>query len=221
MSAILVLTGYNDKYAIVGDATWPSWQAYADYHNYDFSCVRNYPDANKINGSWHKLQVVKDALRDHEWVFWVDADAVCTNYDIQLTRWIETCAAELHVSRDWFPSNSGNFSACAGIWHAGHMTTQLISLAELKTQYINKAYYDQTALQEVLVEHPELKAKVKVWPRRELAAVPSFCWKNIPEPWQPGDFLAHLTVIKWPHRQQSALEFRRQYPPPQPHKRPS
>lgn len=221
MSAILVVTGYNDKYSIVGDVTWKGWKAYADFHGYDFSCIRNYPDAAKIIGAWHKLRIIREALMRHEWVFWADADTVCTNFSVRLERWLEAYDADLHVSRDWFPNDAVNFTTCAGLWRAGQLTTRLLSLAESKTQYIHKEYYDQTALQEVVAEQNSLRLRVNVWPRRDMAAVPSFCHEEVVEPWQPGDFLAHLTFIQWSHRRKSALEFQRRYPPPQLRKRPN
>lgn len=191
----LVLTGYDDGFAWLGDKTLASKEAWARRHGAAFDCVRKYEPGS--HPSWQKLRVLEVALRTHDVVIWLDADSVVTNPDIPPAHFLPRAGCALTVSKDWSvydPAHEyrhfsmGNF--CLLGRPAGR---RLIWLAGEKVEYRNGGLWEQGALHAVLTEMPSQRRLVDIRPRRELNAVPVECQPAAVEPWQPGDFLAHLT----------------------------
>lgn len=195
----LLLTGYDEKYAELGAVTTPAKEVYALRHGYEFRCVRGFDGLS--HPSWQKLGLIAEGLVDHEWVFWSDADTVLTNPALSVERHVlrtaeylrkvqEVPEAQLIASVDWAPG--------ASPWNAGNMVLmgtpemqQWIRIVEEKgfARWGNQAWWDQSALQQLLP--PGMVVRL---PRRVLMAVPRACRDAAPEPWEPGDFLAHCTT---------------------------
>ena len=187
---ILILTGYDDAFAEIGDLTTPIKAAYAQRHGYEFRCVRDYEPGT--HPSWQKLRLMKGMLPRHDWIFWMDADGVVTNAERSVEEYVlgdERCAGKsLIASLDW---------AGPSPWNAGHFlirnTPGMLRFLEAclwhEPKWGNCAFWDQSAMQEHI--RPE---DLAVLPRRMLMAVPRACRDAAPEPWEPGDFIAHCTM---------------------------
>jgi hypothetical protein len=199
---ILVLTGYDDAFVEIGDVTTPGKAAYADRWGFAFECVRDYP--THYHPSWHKLQMLKDRISYYDAIVWLDADSVITNADINvmdmpgktiLTASQDWCAPADERPEDAKGINFGNFilknTPDAQLW---------IAMAAQHTQFAARSTccWEQDAVLKCMREDPWFNSQVTRLPRRALNAVHSECKLpsiTAPDPWQPGDFLIHLTNV--------------------------
>ena len=208
--SLLILTGYDDAMREIGDLTTPGKLAYAQRHGYDFKCVRNYN--KETHPSWQKLYVIWENLNGANYVLWLDADSVITNPSMAVGDWMtrhNAVFSPMVVSADW---------SYGSPWCAGNMLLNNTAnvepllrhtMAMGHARFANAPLWDQSALQEhVPAEH------IQILPRRILNAVPRLCRDAAPEPWEPGDFLAHCTCDDHGRRLQAvknALEAAKEY----------
>lgn len=190
---LLVLTGYDDAIACVGDVTTPSKAAYAAVRGYDFFCERHYtPDSHP---SWQKIRLLYDLLPRYDAVLWLDADTLVTNPEIRVEDLIAGHSG-LVVSRDWsgcseedYPKHfsMGNF-----VFTNSPESFKLLDLMECRTRWMNQPLWEQQAIQEVFLDTPSIRPYVKILDRRAMNSVP---WRGAESTWQPGDFVCHFTGI--------------------------
>jgi len=84
---IIVGTGYNKGYRLLGDYTRQINAAYAQRHGYEFrSYCKNW---DKRPASWHKILFAQHVIDDCDWFIWVDADACVVNPSIKVEQLIE------------------------------------------------------------------------------------------------------------------------------------
>jgi hypothetical protein len=194
MNRILVLTGYDDAMAEVGDLCAPSRVAYAERRGYSYHCCRKYEPGS--HPSWQKIRLLRDLLPGHEAVLWLDADTMVTNPEIS----VEGLAADdrhlLYVSRDWTTCSAADephhFSMGNFLLRNTPTTFAVLDLIESRAEWANVSLWEQSAIQAEHRENPALRRVVRVMPRRVLNSVP---YPDAVEPWAPGDFLAHFTGI--------------------------
>lgn len=191
----LVLTGYDQAMADVGRLTSAAMHAYALRHGYAFECVTDYESGT--HPSWQKLKLIRERLSSYAAILWLDADVVITN---PMFRWPQIGAGEadgVWVSKDWGDSTDPHyFSAGVMIWRNGPRAQALLDTAMEKMQWANRPLWDQSALREVYREDEILRLCIRTLNRRVLNAVPSVLHTDAQEPWQPHDFVCHLTGVK-------------------------
>jgi len=180
----LVLTGYDDlPYGHIGEE---SWRRYASYQGYDFLCVRKFHEGS--HPAWQKMEIIRDHIKDHDWVFWTDIDSVCTNKEINVDRYVPKDPNIVSASRDWGRDPG---------WSAGHMVLvpeadEFLARAQKLVQWKNTPLWDQTAMRDSAGPNT-----VNVLPRRAMNSISADVWPNTKATWEPGDFLVHITGI--PH----------------------
>jgi len=205
---ILVLTGYDDNMKELGDICLPSKRAYAERHGYAFECVRDYP--KDVHPSWHKLQLLKERIDKYEAILWLDGDSIVTNpkHPLRLGAEYEVLLA----SADWCSDTDGedempsmgNFI----LYNNGPEAQRWLDMAMAQTHFRNRPMWEQDAVQKCMREDEWFRSKVTVLPRRMLNAVHPTCRPHGTPPgapWQPGDFLIHLTGVE--NRIELAKEF--------------
>ncbi len=186
---MLLLTGYNDHQAPLGDLTAPLMESYAKRHRLGFRCVRF--AATGKEAYWQKIiETLRAFDEGFDRVFWLDADQAITNMDV---KWE---SAKLHeylmVSQDWgSDADRFDFSMCGYI--ASHRTRDLFEwVNERHDDFINGDFPEQTPMRMICKEQD----RAALASRRDLNAVPDEVSPgNVVEPWQPGDFAAHLTML--------------------------
>ncbi len=193
----LLLTGYDDAMKEIGDITSEVMARYATRHGFDFLRVRQY-DSN-LHPSWQKTEhVTRQIEAGYRRVLWLDADTLITN----LAESFETfCGSTpLHVSQDWGSDateeecfSMGNFLALADgrtLWR----DLWVKHLPMFRDRYANKDLWEQSAMRDIYTDRlVDPKLYFKVHPRRTFNAVHASLAPSAPEPWQPGDWLCHLT----------------------------
>ena len=191
----LVLTGYDDNGAKIGDLTSELMAKYAVRHGFSFKCNRKYE--SDTHPSWQKLGLVRRELLNYDRVLWMDMDVVVTNPRIDF-RNIEEHFEGLIFSFDWEYREPSLFSA--GIFIAKHCPRSFRFLDEVLTkigysQWEHNCTTDQGAMREVYGSDCEWRDCVKVLPHIYLAPVPVEAQPKSIDPWVPGNFLCHLTGI--------------------------
>ena len=188
MSTILI-TVYDLNMAPIGDLTSPLMEAYADRHQLKFEKTTNLP--TDVPASWNKLPLALDAFdRGYEQVIWMDADVCITNP--LLTPYGFMCSG-FHASIDWGEDATQPYHFSAGCFvinkNARHLFEWCI---EHRDEYATGAFWEQTPLR-LLMERGD--KKMFTHPRRVLNSVPLRVHPKVVDPWQRGDFVAHLTMI--------------------------
>jgi hypothetical protein len=202
----LLITGYDDAMASVGRLTTPLMERYAYRHDMDFHCEREYKPAT--SPAWQKMEIVVAALR---WcspsVLWLDADVMITAPDLPPP---DLLPVGICVSRDWGEDAFGPGDFSMGVFVARQESLPLFEEAMTRTEWANKPLWDQSAMREVWAECPWARNLVHVHPRRVLNPVPDdVCPGKVVDPWQPGDWLCHLTMLPFPERVQLFHEIAR------------
>lgn len=199
---VLVLTGYDDAFAEIGDVTTPGKKVYAERHGYAFECVRDYPTG--VHPSWHKLKMLQDRIDNFEAIFWMDADSVVTNPTAPTSNF--TGATILSASQDWCAQPDEHHFNAKGINFGNFIlkntpdTQRWLAMAAMHTQFATRSTccWEQDAVLKCMRDDPWFNSQVTRLHRRTLNAVHPECKLpsiTAPDPWQPGDFLIHLTNV--------------------------
>ena len=184
-SGKLLIVSAHDGALPYADISERSWADYAERWDYGFELHRFSTNrATHGHPSWQKLPLLRSLMspRAAEWIMWVDADTVVTNYNVEIA-----CdpGAWLIVSRDWGADDGSPWSAGVMLWRPCPEALAFLDAALARTEFRNQPLWDQSALQ--AIKRP---AGLLILPRRILqSAVQDGC----PEPWQRGDFVAHVT----------------------------
>ncbi|MBP2194321.1 glycosyltransferase [Nocardia goodfellowii] len=147
-------------------------RAYCERHGFAFY---GYTDVftKERAPHWSKIPAVKRHLDDHDWVYWIDADAAITNFDIDLK---DLCDDDydLIVTHDPGGFNSGSFLA-----RGNDAVREFLDAAW--SMEVTDLFFEQTAMARAIALLPELRVKVLEM-RRMNSFVPNF---------RRGDFICH------------------------------
>lgn len=211
----LLYTCYNEAYKELADITIPRMRNYAKRHDMMFLFDTG-PLLNSISPTegiyWLKFEVAIAELGtgDYDRVIWLDVDQLITNLDFVLP---ETTHG-FHVPKDWGHDavEPWHFSVCGFIAHRDSVPLFERAIA-MEPEWRGKPFPEQGPMREVvrhLVEtQPNVEAiaygldgklavcgNVHFMDRRPFNCVPEeVCPGKVPEPWQPGDFAAHITML--------------------------
>ena len=77
---------FNPTFPDMQRLIYPRHSAYCASHRIDFWNLQGgkYPKMTGESGAWAKVGLVKEALEDYEYVFWVDVDAAIMDFDTDL-----------------------------------------------------------------------------------------------------------------------------------------
>ena len=205
MIRTLLFTGHDSAYKPLADITVPRMKAYADKHGFDFRCYTE-PLLDVPHGIyWTGVCGALEAFRDgYARVFYLDVDQLITNMDDELI----ANSFGFHASKDWGADaiEPWQFSMCGFI-----ATKDALSLfetaLEMEPDWRDKPFPEQGPMQDIvkmmlhdlphMVPNKEgLIGLINIWPRSWVNCVPDeVCPGKVPEPWAPGDFAAHLTML--------------------------
>jgi len=195
-----ILSG-SDGLLDFAELSHESWRSYAARHGYHFTEAFLSPENENLgHPSWQKLWWIEQAITAKRasdpgtWLCWVDADTVVTNRRLPLEDFVRMHAATwLIVSKDWSDGDSP--------WSAGVMLIRACAEAGMffweaqrRVEYMRTACWDQSAMQAVFRDRPELRGGLRVVQRRLLQSVPAR--DGVVDPWKPGDFVCHATGLE-------------------------
>jgi hypothetical protein len=191
----LLLTGFDNKMKELGELTSPVMLAYASRHEMDFRCVRTYPPG--VPAYWQKmLDVIIGFDEGYNRVIWVDADILITNFD-----YVPEWSTGFHASMDWGRDATGPecFSMCCFVAcpDSRHLFQWVIDHRE---DYINGDFPEQKPMRELYDMSEANRQVMTIHPSRVFNSVPIEVHETVVNPWQPGDWLCHLTMIPFSDR---------------------
>jgi hypothetical protein len=211
----LLLTAYDEKMAPIGQLTEPRMAAWANRFGLTFMCDNKFPDGKVAY--WHKVPLIIKALEVFDRVIWLDADQMITNpYVSTVLRLPET---GFHASKDWGTDalNDSYFSMCGFICHRDSLPL-FQWLEHNEAEWIDKPFPEQEPMRYLyrsrsILSSPEALCEMMTYPRRVFNAVPKQVHESVPEPWQGGDWCAHITMVDVPRRVEIFHEIRKQIEP--------
>jgi hypothetical protein len=214
---ILVLSGYDDAMAPIGDRCTPTHKAYAERHGYAHEVVREYLATS--HPSHQKIRLLKERIDKFDAILWLDADTVVTNMDamavhehresLDLGPFLKHV---MDISIDWcappedddFGASRTTYVSCGNfiLWNTPD-TARFIAeweAASLPYATRNLCCWEQDGLRAAMAASKWFNDRVYRWPRRKFNAVHPTCVNRnfpngAPKPWEPGDFLLHLTNV--------------------------
>lgn len=217
----ILFTAWDEKYDPLATLTVPLMGTYATKHNLDFDEITT-PLLDVPNGIyWSGVASGLALLRNgYERVIYLDVDQMITNPDFVF----DLPHFGFHVSKDWGADavEPWHFSMCGFVAHRDCIPTFEECLS-MEPEWRDKPFPEQGPMREVIRKRTEgmpLKdidpdeqkwnAAVNVHPRRFLNAVPKEVDPTVQEPWQPGDFAAHLTNLPLDKRIELFHEIKKQ-----------
>jgi hypothetical protein len=141
---------------------FPRHSAYCAAHNIDFWNFQGgkYPEFDGEAGAWMKVGLIRDALKDYEYVFWIDVDAAIVDFETDLRDSVKdiNIGAVSHNpdKSDWLKLNKIDEHINVGVIYVRN--------TDISNQFIDKwfesypgpkRWADQGAFNECMKEMPE------------------------------------------------------------------
>lgn len=193
----ILYTGHDDAYASLAEITVPRMAAYAKRHGMEFQCITGPVDDIPDAIYWLKFSAAEGFLLLYDRVIWLDVDQLITNMDAKIA--IPDEAYGFHVSTDWGYDaiEPHHFSVCGFAAHRDSLP--LFEAAwELEPTSRGKPFPEQEPMRQVVKSYVDMHNPpiCFVHGRKAFNCVPdAVCPAKVPEPWQPSDFAAHLTML--------------------------
>jgi hypothetical protein len=163
--SILMVTGYDDPYANIGDISMPGKEAYCRRHGYTLRCHRDGFDKTRPS-PWSKIRFLWDDIYDADWVFWTDADSLVMNPSIPLTRFVYD-AVDLIFPIDRINGiNTGNFFVRRSQW-----AHDFLKWVYGQEQFVNHRWWENAAVIAVY-NNPQVQERVLLLPNKLFNAYP-------------------------------------------------
>ncbi len=192
---VAIVSLFNERHKDLAELTWYNNKVeYASKHGYSaIAKTDNFsPEQVHFDKFVHILQVLKDNP-DLDWVWWLDNDAMITNFDIKLEDLVDP---EYHIimPTDIAALNTGSFI----VRNSLQVKEWLEFLLSKKAEYKNdKKWFEQQA---VIDFYPKFQHLFKIIPQQWLNSY-DYKMYNVEGKdllgqdgqWYPGDF-----VIHWP-----------------------
>jgi galactosyl transferase GMA12/MNN10 family len=208
---VAIVSIFNEKHQALADETWTNKQAYAAKYGYqaiakttDFS-----PEQVHFDKFIHILDVM-DANPSTEWVWWLDNDAMITNFDIRAEDLIDN---DYHVIMgvDIASINTGSFF----VRNSMQGRQWLEFLLSKKGEYKNdKKWFEQQA---VIDFYPKFQDLFKVVPQRTFNSYDYRIYQvdgtdllGYDGQWNKGDFVIHWPGLQNEIRVQLAQQYKKE-----------
>lgn len=181
-SKVCLVMAYDDGARDFGDISSGVNLRYCRGQRYDFRFYAKGFDKIR-HPSWSKILFVREALRDYDWVMWMDADAIVTDHGKGLDYYMKL-GGVLTIGED-LPKWGLN----AGVFLLRKCDPAFKWLDEVwETPKFVRVNHEQERIVELA---PKMGSNVVVYPPRALqgfAATHEYPEKFI---WRSGDFIAH------------------------------
>jgi hypothetical protein len=182
---ITVLTAYDETHRNVGEISRPNKEAYCRRHGYRFVCRTDGFDATRP-ASWSKLDFVREALRESDWVFWTDADSLVMNAAVPLAGFLDD-TVDAVLSADPFSGlNAGAFLIRRTPW-----AFAFLDRIAAQTDRLRHPWWETAAVLDLYRSEADV--------RRHAAVVPNKLFNGYPYEggnYAAGDFIVHFPGLK-------------------------
>ncbi len=202
-------TGFDAAYSALAAITTHRMADYAVRHGMNFIA---YPEPTVgMDIYWTGMARGLELFNQgYDAVMYLDVDQLITNLDVT---W-PAMTSGIHLSKDWGEDavEPWHFSACGFLAYRDAMPF-FERVLELQAEFDGEPFPEQAPMRfvvkEILQGVPLVEKQpdgfwngcFNIHPRRTFNAVPdAVCPGKVPEPWQPGDFAAHLTMAPMEQR---------------------
>jgi hypothetical protein len=186
---IQMVSGWDSNYKEMGEYTSSVKKLYCQQWNYQFSTADCLPHEGYYG--WKNVEYISQVLKDCDWLFWTEPDAIITNTSIPLTNFI-FYGFDLVLTIDANGINTGQFFCRNCSWVQEWLNKVIGSRVRFE-KYTNP---EQTALCNLLQPY---WAKVRILPQRSFNSFPYkqlYPEYSFPEgQWEIDDFICHLPAI--------------------------
>jgi hypothetical protein len=203
----LIYTAFNEAYRPLAEITLLRMRDYARRHGIAFACFSGSLISDMPDGIyWTKFMKAEELLRDFYRIIWLDVDQLITNFDAEID--IPKVAFGFHVSKDWGhdATEPHHFSVCGFAAHRDSLPLigEVISMA---SEFAGKPFPEQEPMRRAVNKRIEAAQDlvscderalgfINIRERRLFNCVPdAVCPGKVPDPWQPSDFAAHITML--------------------------
>jgi len=200
----LVLSGYDDNMASVGDRCTRTHGDYARRNGFYHEVVRKYLPGT--HPSYQKILLIAERIPLYDCILWLDADSVVTNPDA--FRPGSVVGACMEISIDWcapVPDDLRTLYVSCGnfVFYNTDASTRFLETWDRYSQPYSTSRHgcwEQDGLQAAMRSSEWFNRQVFRRPRKTLNSVHRTCVNgnfpsSAPMPWEPGDFLLHLTNV--------------------------
>ena len=181
-----IITYCDDRYTNLGKLTSSYLEKYCEKHNYKL-VKRNevYLKENRPS-SWAKIKAIQEEFKKTEdWIFWIDCDAIITNYEINLNSFIDENFDAIFSTDGYY--TKGHFwpsGACFLIKKTDRTIELLDKIWNQPKVIIDHCWWEQMALVKTINENAHLRSCYKILKYKEI-------FSQI-ENWNKNDFIMHI-----------------------------
>jgi len=197
-----IISMYNESHKDLGEVSWPIKEQYAEKHGYGAFCkTDNFTDPVSIQFEKFILMLdLFEANPDLEWCWWLDNDALITNYDIRLEDIVDN---DYHVivTTDVATVNGGCFIVRNTEQGRGWLKFMLYIGHK---EYKDNKWPDQQPMADFFIKYRDI---IKVVTQRTMNSydyniyqVEGIDQLGESGQWQPGDFVIHFPALPNPTR---------------------
>lgn len=179
---------------------------YADYYNYTLICD-DYADIGDLGIGWHKNFQMKKYIKDYDYLFWIDADAMIMNYNVCLDIMFLLLPSQYNILASNDPN--GLNSGVMLLKNCAEVNMMLDNIPKMDKKFLYSGIYEQLPMM-VLKEinfFPTMFYTVhqNVWNSYDnqiwRQTIPTF------DGYQEGDFIVHFAGYNtWPNQKERNLQ---------------
>lgn len=201
-SKIAIVTLFDDYYKDLAEISLEDKIEYARKHNYNFIYFSNKIDPNRP-AQWSKIKSIEYVLKDYEWVWWIDIDALIINKDIKIESIIDDNFDIILTENKYsFISNGSSFFKNTQFTKKFLKECYDLELDILKDVDIQTFDHEQKPMRILIQSIPEYAKKIKLikervcnsfWYTNNKTVLDSYPnWNNDENIFKPGDFVVNF-----------------------------
>lgn len=164
-----------------------STQEYCDFHGYDYLFLENNPDITR-HISWGRSFLVKEYLKNYDWIWCIDCDLMIMNHSIKLEHIVDNKYDIMVCSNKNNEINHLNTGSI--LWKNGEFSHNLLEEMYKDGEFANKGFWEQSTLIKIIQDNPKLLNNVKIVSKRLINSFYHYWFGD--ENYQHGDFVVHL-----------------------------
>jgi glycosyltransferase involved in cell wall biosynthesis len=201
-ASFAIVSMYNEGHADLGAISWPNKVTYAEKHGYGYYCKTD-DFTNKISIQFEKHILMLDLMSanpDVDWIWWLDNDAMITNFDVKLEDIVDP---DYHVimTTDVATVNGGSFIVRNS--EKGREWLEFMLYIGQK-EYATNRWPDQQPMADFFIKYRDI---IKIVTQRTMNSydyriygVDGIDQLGQSGRWHPGDFVIHFPALPNPAR---------------------
>jgi hypothetical protein len=189
-----VVSLHDRTYAELGRVTWANKLDYCKRHGYGAFCKTEGFGDNIYYEKLYQLISVLEGNRDLEWVWWIDCDAIVTNYAKRIEDFVDG-ASHIIMATDFNALNSGSFFVRNSAEGLGWLRDMAAMKNRPEYQPARCLWPEQQPMINTYIKYQRL---FRIVPQRAINSNPRFNSPDLlgtPGKWQPGDWIMHAPAM--------------------------